>query len=230
MDTNLSRLNIQDDLYDMQEFETDDSSYLSRKMLRACQRIKGWHQWSWDFKSATISVVSNSLDDNRGPYDLPSDFAHLLQPERISKAWRYDVQSVATIQDTPIGLISRIAIDRLNKKLYFLDSPPTGDYTFNYKARLTSLADVDDTWPQDMAEPVEIMTKYYMLRDLPATRNTAETYLAEGRDIVTDKWNEERAGDSLQTERVHRSSSGYPIEEHLDLANESFVVMAADSL
>lgn len=209
--------NIADDLYEIQEFDiTTNTTFLGRKMLRACQYIKGLRQWSFLFKTGTISVSDTDIIDNRGPYDLPSDFGQLGRDERLSWAWTWDGQSVPIIKDGDTGIIYRAFISRAENKLYFTDSIPAGDYTLYYISNITSLDDVAD-WPEDIIDCVELITKYYALNDHKDTMDVADVYYARGLKRINEYWDEQRIGQTIQETRDVRAPDGYSISEHLDL-------------
>jgi hypothetical protein len=195
------------DLLEYQKYETAAGSYLYRQIFRAARRINNKFQWRHQIASTTITATGG----NQGPYSLPSDFKGMLREERLTYVYTYDKIGVPIVPDGDYQAIYPVYWKRADNKLYFVLDPESKDYTFYYRKKLATLAQIDDAednWPQELETALAAWTMYYVLKNSSDTLKEALTHKVEAKDEMQDAWVTQRKGDSLQDSRHPRDIYG----------------------
>lgn len=187
------------DLLEYNAYSTADNGILARSFVRA--GVEWWKKRPWKFKVTSGTITAEA--DNRGPYDLPSDFDHLIGEERTSRPGTYDILVRYTIDDDDQYIKYPVRVDYINKKLYFEYCVEAGDYTFQYGKAMTQLTDLAD-WPEDLSHPLSTLAKGYVLENSEDTKERGAYFKNEGARLFKQAWIAERRGQSKQEEREPR--------------------------
>lgn len=213
MDTSQALIDTASELVEFGEFDSGAGGYLEKQMFQWAKEV--WRRKSWPYKMASSTITVEA--GNRGPYDLPADFALEVQEERYNQSFSIDLQILPETEDGPFNRIRPIIVNRLTNKGFLTFTPSSEDLTivFNYIKRMTALSDLS-TWPEEFSPLFIQGTKGLVLENNPDNIQLGQFYTAKANQLLKSFWADERRGQSKAEERVLRDTFGFPIAPNLD--------------
>lgn len=203
MDVTQALTDLAQDLLEYGEFGITSTDFLYKQMYKAARFVDNRHPWNHQITSTTITTTAGT----KGPYSVPADFEGMVGEERLSYAYAYDTAAVPIIPDGDGQAIYPVYYHRASNKLYFVNDPGAGSFTFYYRKKLTALTELS-AWPEKLSHVIQELTKYFALKNSGDTLKEALQAREDAYELLRQEWANERRGHTLQETREPRDQYG----------------------